>query len=255
MKNKIIKLFSTIVLMSILMLFAFSCNGKGAFALEKTEYWLDRYEEIVVELTEGDSNALTWTSADESIVTVENGKLIAQGKGKTTVSVSNGKQTQTLSITVRNSGVKPKIGFSELNAYIGVETEIPSLLNYAGKDMYTTLEYNLELEDESYLSVNGNVVKGLKLGEVKGTLSAEWKGLKLSKEITFHVHESVYMTTESDVIEIHNVDSKLGRAPLGIHLFDMETEISERIQYRVASGEECVRIENGMVYAKAEGQA
>ncbi len=254
MKNKILKLFSIIVL-SLVTFFAFSCVKTDSFALKQTEYWLDRYEETVVELAKGDSSALTWTSNDTAIVTVEDGKLIAQGKGKTTVSVTDGQKTEELTVTVRNSGVKPKIGFTELNAYMGVETEIPGLLNYAGKDMYTDIAYSLDLEDDSYLRVDGNTVEGLKLGEVKGTLSADWKDLKLSKQITFKIYESVYMTKESDTIEIHNVDSKLGKAALGIHLFELEEEISELIEYEIVSGEDCVRVENGTVYAKAEGQA
>ena len=253
MKNKIVKLFSIIVL-SIVTFFAFSCAG-DSFVLKEDKYWLDRYEEIDVELSKGDASALTWTSADTTIVTVENGRLIAQGKGKTTVSVTDGKTTKEIAITVRNSGVKPKIGFTELNAYIGVETEIPGLMNYAGKQMYTTIDYTLDLEDDTYLKVNGNKIEGLKLGEVQGTLSAEWKGLQLSQEVTCKVYNSVYMTTESETVEIHNVESKLGRAPLGIHLYEMETEMSELIEYEIVSGDNCVRIEDGTVYAKAEGQA
>ena len=254
MKNKIVKLFSVIVL-AIVALLAVSCKKEASFALKQTEYWLDRYEETVVELEKGDSSDLTWTSDDTTVVTVEDGKLIAQGKGKTTVCVTDGNKTEEIAVTVRNSGVKPKIGFTELNAYIGVETEIPEVLNYAGKEMETTIAYTLTLEDDSYLSVSGNTIKGLKLGEVKGTLSADWKGLKLSKEITFKIYESVYMTKDSDIVEIHNVDSKLGRAALGIHLFELEKEMSELIEYEIVSGEDCVRVENGTVYAKAEGQA
>ena len=216
---------------------------------------MDRYEEVVVELEKGDISALTWTSADENIVTVEDGRLIAQGKGKTTVSVSDGKTTENITVTVRNSGVKPKIGFTELNAYIGVATEIPGLLNYGGKDMYANIQYTVDFEDDSYIQVDGNMMEGLKLGEVQGTISTVWKGLNLSQDVTFYIYESIYMTTESDTVEIHNVDSKLGRAPIGIHLFEMDTEISELIHYDVVSGEEFVRIEDGIVYAKAEGQA
>ena len=150
MKNKIVKLFSVIVL-AIVALLAVSCKKEASFALKQTEYWLDRYEETVVELEKGDSSDLTWTSDDTTVVTVEDGKLIAQGKGKTTVCVTDGNKTEEIAVTVRNSGVKPKIGFTELNAYIGVETEIPEVLNYAGKEMETTIAYTLTLEDDSYL--------------------------------------------------------------------------------------------------------
>ena len=241
--------------LSILFLFAVSCQKEDSFALAQKDYWLDRYEEMVVELEKGNSLALTWKSNNTAIVTVESGKLIAQGKGKTTVTVTDGKKTEEINVTVRNSGVKPKIGFTELNAFMGVETEIPGLLNYAGKDMETSINYVLTLEDDTYLKVNDNTVEGLKLGDVKGTLSATWKGLNLSQEITIHVYQSVYMTQETETIEIHNVDSKLGRAKLGVQLFELETEMSDLIEYTIASGANCVRVENDMVYAKAEGSA
>lgn len=254
MRNKLLKLFS-IILLCVLALFAVSCKKEDSFALAQKEFWLDRYEEVEVELEKGNRLALTWTSNDTAIVTVESGRLIAQGKGKTTVSVTDGKKTEEIKVTVRNSGVKPKIGFTELNAFMGVETEIPGLLNYAGKDMEASINYTLTLEDDSYLKVNGNKIEGLKLGEVNGTLSATWKGLNLSQKITIHVYQSVYMTQETEVIEIHNVDSKLGKAKLGVHLFELENEMSELIEYTIASGENCVRVENDMVYAKAEGSA
>ena len=57
--------------------------GGAGFSLAEgaNMVWLDRYEEAEVALASGDAAALDWTSANESIVTVEEGLLIAQGEG------------------------------------------------------------------------------------------------------------------------------------------------------------------------------
>ena len=84
------------------------CGGSAEpLALGETEGTLDRYEERVVEVTQGDASAVTWTSADEAVVTVEAGNLIAQGVGQTTVTASDGNTEATVNVTVRDSGVRP----------------------------------------------------------------------------------------------------------------------------------------------------
>ena len=117
MKRNILRIFIPL-LVCIMALFT-ACQGKEgspSFVLAETNYWLDRYEELDVKLTEGDAALLEWESADESVVTAEKGRLIAQGVGATTVTVSDGDFSQEISVRVRNSGVKPKIGFDEFDA-------------------------------------------------------------------------------------------------------------------------------------------
>lgn len=257
MKRNILRIFIPL-LVCIMALFT-ACQGKEgspSFVLAETNYWLDRYEELDVKLTEGDAALLEWESADESVVTAEKGRLIAQGVGATTVTVSDGDFSQEISVRVRNSGVKPKIGFDEFDAYMGVATQIPNTLNYAGKDMNVDIVWSLQLSDPSYLKVEGNSVTGLKLGVVQGVISSEWKGLQLSKEITINVLNPLRIELEEEEITLYNVNSKLGKADLGVHVYNLTEElIGAEVQYSIVSGEEFIRIENGVVYAKGVGEA
>ena len=257
MKRKF--LYTLAFLCVFLFALAVGCGGKGeaSFVLAESKYWLDRYEEKTIELTSGDLADLTFKSGDENIVTVENGRLVAQGEGSTTVTVTGGKHSQKISVRVRNSGVKPKIGFDEFDAYLGVTTEIPKRLNYTGKDMFVeNIDYQLTLEDTSYLNVDGNSVTGLKLGSVDGVLTSSWKGLSLRKEVTINVLNPLHIELDESEITLYNVSSKLGKAQLGAYVYELTNEIVDaKLQYSIVSGEECIRIENGVVYAESVGEA
>ena len=255
MKRKTFGLITLALTFAALMLAAACSAAAATFKLAETKVWLDRYEEKVVQLEKGDAAALKWTSGDEKVVTVNAGKLIAQGEGSTVVTVSDGNASEKIDVRVTDSGVKPKIGFTDFNVYLNTPTQIPATLDYAGKEMKTEIDYKIEPEDPSYFSVNGNELTGLKLGSVKAVLSAEWKGLSLRAEVTVHVENPVYMEAEKE-IRIHNVETKLGKADLGVRVYKLGKEIENAsVQYTVTQGEDFVRVENGTVYAQAEGEA
>jgi hypothetical protein len=100
------------------------------------------------------------------------------------------------------------------------------------------------------------MLTGLKIGETQATLTSQWKGLSLSKTVTVCVKNPIYMSLDATEITLYNVDAKLGRADTGVHVYRFEEELTNaNITYDVTSGDDCVRFENGMVYAKSEGQA
>lgn len=258
MKTKKV-LWSLVLMCCMTFVFAVACKTgekKVSFDVAENTVWLDRYEEKDITLNKGEISNLTCVSNNEQIVTVENGRLIAQGEGKTTVVVSDGKASEKIEVRVNDSGVKPKIGFDEFNVYFNVPTEIPQYVNYVGKSMETKIDYSISFEDNSLMSVDGNMLTGIKIGETTATLTAEWKGLSLSKTVTVRVENSIYMRLDSSEITLYNIDAKLGRANTGVHVYEFGEELTDiDVSYTILSGDDCVRFENGMVYAKSEGRA
>ena len=127
-----------------------ACAEKGTeFSLKETLYWLDRYEEKMVELESGDLEDLTWISSVESIGTVEAVKLIAQGEGNATVTVSFGKHSENINVHVTDSGTKPMLQLDDFYAYEGVETPIPAAVSYNGATVAENISCTAVSDDES----------------------------------------------------------------------------------------------------------
>ena len=229
-----------------------------SFELEENAsvVWLDRYDETDVALKKGDASKLMWSSADEKVVTAEKGRLIAQGKGETFVTVSDGKFDQTITVKVRDSGVKPVIGFAEFDAFLNVETEIPGKVNYNGKIYEPSLDYTVEIADESVAVFSEGKIKGLKIGETSAELSASYKGLTLSETVTVSVKPVLYVAFSEDSLDLYNVDGKLGSAVLEAEVFRLGKKIENaEVVYTVTEGEEFVALESGKISAVKEGKS
>ena len=232
--------------------------GGAGFSLAEgaNMVWLDRYEEAEVALASGDAAALDWTSANESIVTVEEGLLIAQGEGETTVTVTDGKTSAQITVRVRDSGIKPRFSFREADAFLNVSTAFPNTITYNDKIYTPDLDYTITFEDETYVSFSDGMIKGLKLGSTKADISAQYKGLTLEATVTINVKHPLNIEFESSEIELYNVEGKFGEAELNAKALYLGEEVADaEIVYEAIEGAECVRIEDGMLYAEKEGEA
>ena len=83
-RNILLTLCSAALLAAGIPLFA-SCKGSEAdFELKSNKIWLNRYEEKSVETLEfvkGSADGISYSVANEAVVTVQNGRFIAQGEG------------------------------------------------------------------------------------------------------------------------------------------------------------------------------
>ena len=218
--------------------------------------WLDRYEECDIKLAKGDINKLTITSNDESVVSVEKQRLIAQGKGETTVTISNGKDKVNITVKVRQSGVKPVFAFNSLEAYIGYDYELPQEISLNGNTFKTTIKYEVTIEDESIVKYENNKLTGLVKGTTKATVSSLYKGLTITKEYTLEVKDLLYISFSSDEINLHNVTTKLGKQELDAIVYEKgEAKADYEIIYEITSGNDVIKIEDGVVFALKEGNA
>lgn len=256
MRNK--KLIIALILtFTLVLIAAVGCvSTVGAFELKETTYWLDRYDEADIELVSGNMNELTFTSADEKIVTVSGGRLIAQGKGETTVTVSNKKQSASIAVKVRESGVKPTLDLTKFNVYENYDSTIPGIISYNGKKYERELEYTAEIADTTVATFANNKIKGLKLGATSAVkLTATYKGLTLTKNATLEVKPQLYINMQSE-IELYNVETKAGEFTLDAKAIKIGKEIDgANISYSIVNGDEQISIDGGVVKAVSEGTA
>ena len=129
------KKFFYAVLLAVSVLFALALsacakdNGQS-FSIKEDRIWLDRYEERTIELETGDASALTWSSSDETVVTVSGGLAVAQGEGTATVTATSGKYQDTITVTVSDSGERPRLTVEDPSAYLDTQTDFGVTIEY-----------------------------------------------------------------------------------------------------------------------------
>ena len=237
-----------------------AAGGEGFALAENTSViWLDRYEEADIPLAKGDPAALTWTSADESVVTVSAGRLSAQGEGETTVTVSDGKTSQTVTVRVNDSGALPNIAVEDFDAYVDAETEIPAAIRYNGEIMDVDVAFTAEIADTDIAVFTDGKIRGVSLGQTTATVSTTYKGLELTRRVTITVRENSLIDFGDDV-ELYAVtgNEKLSTLTLAPDVIVNGQKVTDAaVSYRIVEGSEYVTLEaaSGRLSAVAEGEA
>ncbi len=259
----------TILLLCVTLLFSlllFGCKpGKEEsgtdFAFVNEHIWLDRYEEKIPELAEGDIQTLTFTSQNTEIVSVKDKKLIAEGVGETTVTASNGKQEVALTITVNDSGTTPRLFYETgkgAEAYLGVSVPMYISIRYNGE--ITLMEYTydeVEIADGSKATFENGNIRGLALGKTTVNVSVNYKGLQLRLDnVELTVKQQSYVEFTEEEITLYNVrKGKLGKYELNAQAYYRGDLVEgSEISYSVSVGGDVVTIEEGFVRAIGVGE-
>ena len=230
---------------------------------ETHEVWLQRYDEKAIEVKKGNVDDYTWKSSDDSVVIVEDGKLIAQKTSKEAVTVTGRSLRHTVSIVVKrvnDSAGKPKIVLEDSRAYVGIKKELTPKIVYNNTEMDVSkhqLKYTSTIADPEFATSDGLSVTGVQVGESVVLLQTEYKGLKISGSAKLTVKPATYVEVLEDTIEIHNADNdKVNQSEIKLEVCIDGQEIEKpEISYRVIEGDNaCVTFENNKVIANKEGK-
>ena len=260
MRKKITVIASIIVgVVAIALLLFFLIRPK-----DTQEVWLQRYEEQEIRLSKGSFEDYKWTSSDESVVTVENGKLVAQKTSADPVTVVGKKFLKTINITVKrvnDTAGKPKIVLEDSVAYVGLETAITPKVVYDGKEMDVSahpISYKSEAGNTELVATNGVKVTGLALGETEVTMQAEYKGLTITGTGKITVKPPTYVEVGQENLTLYNADNKkVNQKSLDMEVCVQGEVVKEpKLSYRISEGDEgCVKVEGNTVIAQAVGSA
>ena len=172
------KMLLLALVVSLIGCFFVAC-GEPADNDVKLSVWLDRYEEKVIELDNGNASEYSWTSADESIVKVNKFTLVAQSEGKTTVTGKKSGSNVTIDVTVNDSGAVPRASLSDIVAYVGGQTEVSPKVTYNGAEVAANVEWSFEIKDQSIATIAGSAVTGVKIGTTEIIARGSYKGVGL----------------------------------------------------------------------------
>jgi len=139
--------------------------------LDKTELTLELEQEYTLTANINPSDAkykdVNWTSQDENIVSVENGKLTAKALGTTTVTVITVEGEKTATCTVNVIEKQQDILLDKDEYIIVVNEKIKPVITL--KNIET---YEMKIEDETIACVIDDEIQGLKVGKTILTVTA-----------------------------------------------------------------------------------
>ena len=167
-------------------------KGISSIKLDKSTASLSIKEVLTLSATIEPADAdetLTWTSSDENVVKVENGKITAVGKGTATITASAGTLKVSCEVTVTYP-IK-SISLNKSTAQIEEDGTITLKATVNTEDPDVKVEWSSE--DSSIASVDDNgEVKGMKVGET--TITAKAGDKSATCEVT--VKEAAYKAKE-----------------------------------------------------------
>ncbi len=227
-----------------------------------------------LELTASSSTkeAISWSSSDTNVATVNDGTVLATGKGQATVTASIGENKATCLVNVGFGKILPSLSLDNVSSSIitlGKGTSFPlrGLASFNGKNY--PCQISISIENKEIVSLSGNSLVGKQVGSTKVTIKGLWNNFStplMSK--TFEVNVSsdiliypeVTLTNKKGVmnsIDLSLLPSWQGKAydsTAKVEFFVKENGILKNASVSVTDDKIISITSTGFVQAKKEGE-
>ena len=226
----------------------------------------------------GEKSALSWSSSDPSVATVENGVVAALSEGETTVTVTDGTRTDTCTVTVGFGNLQPTLVLDYITSD-SVKISKNSTLAVEGKVCFNGKSFPCELsvavEDNEVLSYSEGELKGLEFGTSEVFVSTVWKQfdsalLSASFEVT--VIKNIVLTAlvehNGELLAQDEVELNLLKDWQGEHYgenkltfqfiaYENGVDVSNKVEMSIPQGSAYVAFDKttGIATPKQEGRA
>lgn len=292
-KKSIVKVLTLMLALVMCACFAVACGEKpdpdpdptptpdpapaASIVLDKTEVSIELHEVYTLTAaTENVTSAIVWTSSDESVATVDGGKIKTLKEGKTTVTAKADGAEAACAVTVFDGGTAPvlEIGTKSVGVDKGGKYAFDVAALWKGKAIEgENIEYAWRLSDgatEGIASVTMRAdgkaeVEGLEYGDTEWTVSASVYGFNLAGSVAIKVVDSgVNFRAGENVEKTDNgfkVDLSLSRmkglftTAINVDAYEDDEKSDTALTWVQTSGEEYVGYADGMLTAIAEGSA
>lgn len=231
-----------------------SDNGSGkeiSLTLDKNHISIMPGEETLIKATySGAGNEiLIWSSSNDEIASVANGKVSANSIGEATISASYAGRKAECSVVVAANDMLPSMRFEGFPDQDSVTVTMSDKLNFNpvikfnGKE-YFDGQFSVTVVDESIGSVENGIFSPLKTGETVVTVEGSWRGLTgacLKKSFNVKVINSLSVAINGGLtssLELYTVESHEGKAyDVSSPFVVSATENGNAIEYGVTVSE------------------
>lgn len=169
---------------------------------------IERFDTIDLELTP-ETKSVAWSSSDESVVVIENGKLTGLKEGTAVISATSGNKKQEQTITVIDGGM-PIIDVDYLPIIKGDVYEMNASAYFKGKELEGE-SFSYSVENTSVATIENNVLSGIAYGETTVTISLSWRNQAnvATKTVPCKVTKNCAVYTDKAEYVLYTVDSVL----------------------------------------------
>ncbi len=182
----------------------------GTMTITQGETQLIRYSTVPAEAEY--EVALEWTSDDENVATVKNGRVKAHAPGTTTVHAKYESVSASVKVTVTAVPVTSFTVPSSMSAYLDMPTPVRLTVQPENANA-ASLQWDTDNPDIAYVEVNQGVayIKAAKEGSC--TISAYAENISTTRKIKVTVYPAIFklmrrsISDESGYVEILNDDS------------------------------------------------
>ncbi|MNM73884.1 Bacterial Ig-like domain (group 2) [compost metagenome] len=212
------------------------------------------------------SKEVVWTSGNEEVATVEDGKIVAKGQGTVTLTAKLPESDATNKQSIRSESISVELTVKEkvltllvpvekLNVVIGEETELPEVTAVweDGNEAVVTSDVEWTLSGSNGViksGTSGKVIKGLTKG------SATLKGTYSNKTITIPVtieQKITKIVVDPSTIELNIKKSKSIKV-VGYYKDGTTVTLSSKVGW-TSSNTDVATVSSTSVKAVAEGTA
>ncbi len=248
-----------------------------SITLDKTEVSIELHESYTLTATtENVTSALTWLSSDESVATVDAGKIKALKEGTTTVTVKADGAEATCVVTVFDGGTAPvlKIGADSVGVNKGAKYTFDVASLWKGNVIEDeNIEYTWRLSDGATegiaavtMRADGKAeVEGLEYGDTEWTVSASVYGHNLAGSVAIKVvdlsvnyraGENIENTEDGFKVDLSLSEMKgLFTTAINVDVYEDDEKSDVALEWTQTSGEDYVGYADGRLTAIAEGSA
>lgn len=248
-----------------------------SITLDKTEVSIELHESYTLTATtENVTSALTWLSSDESVATVDAGKIKALKEGTTTVTVKADGAEATCAVTVFDGGTAPvlKIGADSVGVNKGAKYTFDVASLWKGNVIEDeNIEYTWRLSDGApegiavvTMRADGKAeVEGLEYGDTEWTVSASVYGHNLAGSVAIKVvdlsvnyraGENIENTDDGFKVDLSLSEMKgLLTTAINVDVYEDDEKSDVALEWTQTSGEDYVGYADGKLTAIAEGSA
>lgn len=187
--KKILKVVAFTLCVLTAIPFAVACkpsqDNNVEVSLSKSEIYLDLYEgTTLIATVKNSDNQVEWATSDQSIVTVDNGQLIALKGGVAIITATVDGKSAECEVTVWPSSAIPvlELDRTQITVDVGRQFNIEYSIRYKNQPINATVIFTSSSEQVATVNADG-VISGLSAGTTTVTITVSYYTFETAKTI------------------------------------------------------------------------
>ncbi len=213
MKRKFLFALTVILTLCATMFFGCDCGKpdeepeqpQAELTFVQENYSLDRYSIIELDLKNAGEQAIVWTSSDENIAKVSDGKVFGCAQGSCTITATQGEKsaTCTVAVSATESFMNLKVSQETVELIVGGKKTLNVNLKDNNNKEIPNVFYQLSfVASNDFVGVENGVITAKDVGESTVTVTVVCAGRTLVKTVEVTVKESLNISFNKTVIKL-----------------------------------------------------